>query len=99
MNLKTLFYVFIILNIMDVCTTVYAIQYLELSESNPIINVLMISIGIIPALVLIKTIGISFIWIEVSQISYKKINIISMIIICMFFINVIINNLTWIISK
>jgi len=83
---------FIFLNILDIITTWYALTILNLSEANPVINFMISFSSLITALIIVKIFGITilYIWYFILPQKYK---LISLIVMCLLYIVVIINNI------
>lgn len=83
---------FIILNIIDIILTFYAILFMELREANPVMQYMIIKFGLLFALISVKTIGviIILIYISILPIKLKKA---SLYIFCGFYLIVIGNNI------
>lgn len=98
---------FVILNCLDVVTTIIALTYFGLNELNPLYSSAFAKIGIIPGIVAIKLIVLAVMYWIIMQIS-PEIKIkqfynmdgrkIGINIICFMFIIVVLNNTLWIIK-
>ena len=83
---------FIILNILDIILTIYALSFISLNEANPIINYIIKSYGIIIALISVKIIGIILVYLYFKILS-PKLKKTSLYIFCGFYIIVVGNNI------
>lgn len=83
---------FIFLNVLDIITTWYALTILNLNEANPVINYIISFSSLIFALIIVKLIGviILFIWYYILPQKYK---LKSLMVMCIFYSIVIINNI------
>jgi len=82
---------FIILNVLDVMTTYFALTHMSLNEANPLLSALFTKFGLLGSLIAFKLIILMVMYGVFTMMPYK-IKKITLYIICFMFILVIINN-------
>lgn len=82
---------FIILNVLDIILTLYALSIMNLMEANPVMSYMIKSYGLVIALISVKIIGVVliYLYIKVLPLKLKKV---SLYIFCGFYLIVVGNN-------